>query len=517
MILCDSRLGFILCFLDLLVLAPFPFSHHTMLFLKVLALALCFELSTAVQPIKAPLKRHPEHPLAPPRCRSLIRRQQQNAPNTNTSAEQQLYNANRKGYTVEVYIGTPPKAFDMIIDTGSPTVWLPGKDCPDAVCPGARFDPSNSSSYKAANTSFSIHYSAGGANGTYGSDTMAIANLSVTDQVFGLANSSYGTTITYNGTARTQHGVLGLSYPHTGAPDAYAADINFVFNLANRSIISNPIFSIFLDSTFQDGYSGEITFGGIDDSRHNGTIQYAPVMPYTSLSPTATSTLAPTGFYLYWTLAGTAVKASTGYSTALVEPTGFVLDSGTTFTYVPIDVAQNLVNSIAGMNVSVRDPINHLYIVPCNLSSSGKTVTFSIASSLASPSVNPLEMTIGVRELLVPLDAGTPEEATTCGFGITSFVHPNLASVSASYILGETVLRSFYTVYDIGQNRIGLAQAKLSSQKPSSEPTSSANGVTPQGNVANAGKKHVVANPFMLFVPVTLLWVSSVVTHRSLY
>ncbi|KAI9312352.1 aspartic peptidase domain-containing protein [Dichotomocladium elegans] len=319
-------------------------------------------------------------------------------------------------------------------------------------CPSGQFNPAISSSFKSLNAPFSMQYATGSANGTYGTDTVSVAGLTVTDQIFGPVNSTMDLEFLQNGATSGQMGIMGLSYPvfpYSGGP----LDVNFAFNLANRSIISEPIFSVFLNSQYQPGYSGEITFGGIDTSKYTGSLTYVPVSPLRMEGYN-------TPMYIYWAVDVLGAKNSKGYTASFSNATKFVVDTGNTLTYLPAAVSLDLVNSVVGSAVTV-DTTNGVYMVPCSLASSNVTVSLLVASSLTNTNSPPVELTVGMPELVLR----SYGDDTICAFGIAP-LSGDIGDSSDLFIIGDPFLRSFYTVYDMGQNRIGFAAAKISTGIP---------------------------------------------------
>lgn len=97
-------------------------------------------------------------------------------------------------------IGTPPQSFEVVYDTGSSDMWVPGPFCADHSenCAGKRaFDPTASSSFsdvpQDALSKFAIVYGSGAVRGSYGVDTVTLANnFTVEGQTFAFVNSTEG-------------------------------------------------------------------------------------------------------------------------------------------------------------------------------------------------------------------------------------------------------------------------------------------------------------------------------------
>ncbi|ORY96476.1 aspartic peptidase domain-containing protein [Syncephalastrum racemosum] len=420
-------------------------------------LALVSQITLAQEPFTVAFARNHNGKLARMR-RSVLSKKRQDASTP-------VYNADGREFLIEVAIGTPPQKFNVTLDTGSGTLWVPSTDCPTTNCPNERFDGTKSSTLNMTSTSFSMQYGIGSLNGTYARDTVAIGNLSVSDQVFGLATTTADILTTSSSSSASStsedysNGILGLAFPGINAVRGYTMDVPFVANLISNKVIKEPVFSIYLNSQFSYGYSGgEITFGGSDASKYSGDISYVPVTPYNVQLPNGTVAES----YIYWTVVGTGIDVgSTKISLGASDVAGFVLDTGTTLTYTPLSTAKAIVQAVATKTSDVTyDPLQELFFVDCGLGKdANKTVDFSIATSMSSSS-NPLKVSVPVRELVIPIDAVQPDDATKCVFGIAPL--PTTSGLEhVDFILGESTVRSLYLVHDMGQHRVGIAPAKL--------------------------------------------------------
>ncbi|KAI8139064.1 aspartic peptidase domain-containing protein [Fennellomyces sp. T-0311] len=370
-----------------------------------------------------------------------------------TIGVERLYNY-RTAYLIEVGVGTPAQKFNLVLDTGSPSLWVPSTDCNPVECTAGRFDVSASTSARDMGVPLQSKYAMGAANGNYFQETITLTNLTVFNQTIGLVNETFGIipTVPHEDSF---DGVIGFSFPATRLAERYDLDIPLVFNLANNQLIPEPIFSVYLNSLFEHGYSGEIMLGGIDESKFTGSLTYAPVVNYT-ITDKETGQLFEE--YLLWTLAGTGIKTSTGFNLDFARGEGFTLDTGSTFSIAPRNVTEQIVESITGIDANqLYNETYGLYQIDCGLASSEVTIEFTIATALESKSSNPLHLPVSLREMLIPADAPTPEEASECMFGITPA--EQLEDSETRYILGDTFLRSFYTVYDMARRQVGIAPA----------------------------------------------------------
>ncbi|KAI6208927.1 Eukaryotic aspartyl protease [Aphelenchoides besseyi] len=118
-------------------------------------------------------------------------------------------------YKGTVYVGTPPKAFNVVFDTGSGVFWLPIKGCKSSgphadACKSKdrTYDPKESTTSKRSRRSFRLHYGTGHAFGRYYTDNVQFGSsnnksMKMDNVLIGAANH-----IEY-----IDHGIVGLSLP----------------------------------------------------------------------------------------------------------------------------------------------------------------------------------------------------------------------------------------------------------------------------------------------------------------
>jgi elongation factor G len=164
-------------------------------------------------------------------------------------------------------------------------------------------------------------------------------------------------------------------------------------------------------------------------------------------------------------------------------PIPVVLDSGTTLSYLPTDLARQVWQEVG----AIYSPEVGVALLPCSMQNSKGHFSFGFAGP-SGPRIN-----VGMDELVLDLTSGTPPTFLSgpytgqdaCQFGIQNFT-------SAPYLLGDTFLRSAYVVYDLVNNQIGIAETDFNSTDsnivafPSmSAPIPSATAAPDQSQVAN--------------------------------
>ncbi|KAI8967350.1 aspartic peptidase domain-containing protein [Mycotypha africana] len=432
--------------------------------------------------LRAPIMRNPNlgNPLevAKMKYRMLNRRAEDYLDKRDQQYKAPLYNDQGSQYLIQVGVGTPPQNFAVTLDTGSADLWVPSTECPASNCPFYRFDSSKSSTFKTLNKPFGIQYGIGSVNGSYATDTVTVGGASIPNQQFGLAsmtedilqpNPSAGGAGSnapepFNTTSKANveaNGILGLGYPSlTQANSQGEGPYNpFVFNLAAQKVINEPVFSIFLNSIKEDNWSGEIIFGGIDSTKFDGDLVYLPVA---ALQTKASGFFGSSEKeYYYWMVYGQGLGVTNSPvenpSWKLRELGAFILDTGTTLTYFPTSVATDIVKAIAGDKYTL-DRSSGVFIVDCAVGKS--PARFELQMSQTNKASNsPVTLSVPASELVIPIDGTSIDNANLCMFGIAPL--GGSGSIGSNmYLVGDSVLRSAYMVYDMGNNRVGLAANK---------------------------------------------------------
>jgi len=277
--------------------------------------------------------------------------------------------------------------------------------CTDSGCQGkSSYDHDASSTYVANGQSISIQYGTGSMDGILSQDTVTVAGLAVTQQVFGEA-----TSLADFFAGQPLDGILGLAYASIAADQ-----VTPVFdNMITQNLVQKPIFSVFLDSTPGDSRSA-IILGDVDSDYYVGGFTYVPVSAQQ-----------------YWTvkLKGVAVGGQSVACSGFFGCTAIV-DTGTSLIVGPQSGIDALLNQIGTIDPS------------CNGIESLPNITFKLDSQtfVLPPSVYVLKE-----------DNGSGPQ---CGPGIAG------QSGLPLWILGDTFIRNFYTVFDKGNNRVGFAQLR---------------------------------------------------------
>lgn len=385
------------------------------------------------------------------------------------------------------------------------------------MCPHTRFNHQKSTTFKPLSQQLAISYGVGSAKGTYASETLTLGSadgVALSNFTVGLVSNTNNilmASMAEDGDSAPSNGIFGLGYPNLSMKTGEKPG-HLVMGLYQAKAISEPIFSIFLNTQSAYGNSGEMLLGGIDNSKFTGQMQYAPVISYDvstymispNLGANMTSKEANSQeSHLYWAVPGQGVETSSGYKQNSKTLQGYILDTGTTLTYVPSSVAKSIVMSVTqNAKTTEFDAINGVYQVSCSTAKKTGSVSFLLSTSAATTSTSPISIQVPIADLVIPLDdARTAATSKSCMFGIApSPVGLDLTS-GETWILGESTLRSLYTVYDLKENRVGFAKlangnstaasngamaTPVSSAKPTASSSSSADALQQEAGAASS-------------------------------
>jgi len=313
-------------------------------------------------------------------------------------------------YFSEITIGTPPQTFKVVLDTGSSNLWVPSSECGSIACYlHTKYDSSSSSTYKKNGTSFEIRYGSGSLSGFVSQDVMTIGDLKIKDQIFAEATEEPGLAFAFG----RFDGILGLGYD--------TISVNKIpppfYNMIDQGLLDEPVFAFYLSDT-NNGDDSEATFGGVDKSHYTGKI-----------------TTIPLRRKAYWEVDLDAITF--GDSTAELENTGVILDTGTSLIALPTTLAELL-----NKEIGAKKGYNGQYTIECEKRDSLPDMSFTLSGHEFA--ITPYDYILEVQ-----------------GSCISSFMGMDFPEpVGPLAILGDAFLRKWYSVYDVGKDTVGLAKAK---------------------------------------------------------
>ncbi|KAF8207165.1 aspartic peptidase A1 [Mycena galopus ATCC 62051] len=319
-------------------------------------------------------------------------------------------------FLLTVQLGTPPRDFHVIVDSGSSDFWVGSESCTAQAggggCGNHTFLGTDSSqSFVDAGKKFSVTYGSGAASGDLITDNLVLAGMVLSNHTFGVAHS-LSEEFTSDANVDGLMGLAGQGLSQEKVPTPVQA-------LKNAGFIDAAITSYKLPRALDDPNDGEITFGGLDSSRFD---------------PTTLVTVNNTDGDGFWqaTLDGVSVN---GADVNGIVTTIAVMDTGTTVLLAPTQEAAAIHAQIPGAQLQKSGQ----YSIPCN-------TTASVALKFGGKS-----FAINTQDLLFASNGATSGE---CQSGIA-------ASSNSGFLVravGDTFLKSVYFSTNVDDNTITLAQ-----------------------------------------------------------
>lgn len=331
-----------------------------------------------------------------------------------------LANRSDVAYYAQLNIGNPGQPNYVQLDTGSFELWV-NPDCTNLDATSDQrfcravgsYDPYSSSSAAISSTTKTLRYGIGSASIQYVKDDISFANSDITlkDVQFGAATA----------TVDEFSGILGIGH----GINVTTTYNNFIDELQLQGVTDTKAFSLALGSKSEQ--EGVIIFGGIDTGKFAGPLVAQPIIP---------ADQSPDGVPRYWIdMNYMSLTPPSGNEKKYDNSTLAVfLDSGATLTLLP----QALADAVAADFGASGTDSNGFYEVDCSLNDLNGSINF------AFPGVT---ITVSYKEIIRELQTSF---GTMCYLGIT----PNDDFV----LLGDSMLRSAYAVFDQTGNAIHLAQ-----------------------------------------------------------
>ncbi|KAI0017547.1 acid protease [Xylariomycetidae sp. FL0641] len=332
----------------------------------------------------------------------------------------ELANRSDVAYYAKLNIGTPVQQVYVQLDTGSFELWV-NPDCDNLegasdvrFCQAVgKYDPSSSSTSTVLEDTTLLRYGIGSASIQYVKDKVGLSGTDalLDDVQFGVARE---TRDEFSGILGIGHGQgITMEYP------------NFVDQLAAQDVTDTKAFSLALGSKSEE--EGVIIFGGMDTGKFAGTLQTLPIIPADE---------SPDGVQRYWIhMDSMSLSPPNGETTQYSNSSMDVfLDSGATLTLLP----EALANSIASDFGAGPTQLGGYYLVNCSLNDVPGTLNFDF---------NGISIKVPYREIVRELRTA---------FGVECFlgISPN----DDFALLGDTMLRAAYAVFDQTNNAIHMAQ-----------------------------------------------------------
>lgn len=321
-------------------------------------------------------------------------------------------------YVGQITIGTPGQVFTVVFDTGISMLWIPSEGCYGCLR-GEKFESSKSSTFIPDGSNTVLHFLNGKAEGFFSLDNLHIGDLRIETVKFAQ------TTLAINSHLEKYSGIFGLGIDGEGP--------SFIEDIIHRGHLIKPVFSFYLNQYDLDnsGTRGELCLGGIDRRRYRGELTYTPL----------TSTQSWEIKLDQVSLDQTTPGSSHGWQSLTFCPANegcrAVIDTGISFIVGPSRMIMSMHNEMKNMIMRWG---KEWVLRDCEMDSL-PDVTFVIEGKNFSISPDQYIFRI-VRN---------GEVICLSGFFGAAINH---------WILGDSFINQYYTVFDYGNKQIGFAQAK---------------------------------------------------------
>eukprot|EP00310_Coccolithus_braarudii_P016562 CAMPEP_0183343914 /NCGR_PEP_ID=MMETSP0164_2-20130417/9729_1 /TAXON_ID=221442 /ORGANISM="Coccolithus pelagicus ssp braarudi, Strain PLY182g" /LENGTH=377 /DNA_ID=CAMNT_0025514839 /DNA_START=11 /DNA_END=1144 /DNA_ORIENTATION=- len=313
-------------------------------------------------------------------------------------------------YYGPISIGTPGQEFSVVYDTGSSNLWVPSSQC--ALCNHKKYQSSQSSTYHANGTKFNIRYGSGSLSGFLSEDKVCLNTDCVAKQTFAEATQEPGLSFS----VAKFDGICGMAFKSISVDGVTPPFVNLI----DQGAWAEPVFAFYLSKT--SGTMGEMTLGGYDKTKFTGDLMYTPLSSET-----------------YWEIALTSMKLG---GNSVTTATKAVADTGTSILAGPTAEVKKIAASVGATPVIINP---NEFTIDCSKVASLPDLTIEFGGHT---------FTLTGEDYV---DKITEGGVSICLFGMTGIDIP--APAGPLWILGDVFLRKYYTVFDWGQKRLGMALA----------------------------------------------------------
>ncbi|GFO45657.1 cathepsin d [Plakobranchus ocellatus] len=340
---------------------------------------------------------------------------------TSLARDVKLTNYKDKVYHCQVEIGTPGQKFNMAIHTGYPASWIPSVHCPPEYTLSShyyrRYNNASSSTYRANGKEFTALYEDGEVEGYWSQDTLKVAGLKVRNQSFGEAVLEPNMFKDMN-----IDGVLGLR-PRAAFE---GEELTVMDNMVRQKLLPAPVFSLYLNRFDSEDRDSVLTLGGTNTDYYTGEFVVAPLT-----RPNR------------WQFKIDGVQIANHSGVFSKSGCHAELDSGTPLILGPIEEVN----------------IVHLQLGGIPLQGWPRTFLFDCAKVDSLPD---LEFIVSGQKLSISSKDYIIKEYKDGEVSCYSAVEGMFwrKDETPVWVLGTAFMRAYYTLFDVGNKRIGFAKAK---------------------------------------------------------
>ncbi|KAF8507481.1 aspartic peptidase A1 [Hysterangium stoloniferum] len=379
-------------------------------------------------------------------------------------------------YFAQVFIGTPPTPFSVILDTGSSDLWVASTQC-SIGCQGtpAVYNPASSSTFSDGGRTVSITYGSGAVRGGLCTDDVSIGGFGIKSQGFLFAEQ-----VTQRLLDQSFSGLLGLGFKSI----ANSGVTPLVQGLAGRNAFTNPLMSFYLERHIDDpnmqtvASGGLFTLGDTNSSLFTGEIDFVNIpstvtpgfwlIPVSGIDALSTYVSLRSNLSTGVSVGGQATNVSQGSSTSANLA---AVDTGTTLIGAPHDAIVAIYSKIPNSQ-PLGGTLQGYYQFPCD---SDVNISFSFSGQKSWP-INPADFKISTQ-------SDTGDDICMGGiFDLEASIAPeepgtgpprrrqNNPSGNPQWIVGDTFLKNVYSVFRYDPPSVGFAQLSPSLPGAGSDP-----------------------------------------------
>ncbi|KAI1241470.1 hypothetical protein IHE44_0004943 [Lamprotornis superbus] len=400
-----------------------------------------------------------------------------------------------RGYYLEMLIGTPPQALNILVDTGSSNFAVAGVPDPDVT---SYFNPELSSTYSSQGIEVTVKYSQGSWTGVLGTDVITMPKGLYGSYTINIATILESENFFLPGVK--WHGILGLAYDALAKPSSSVetffdslvrqAKIPNIFSLqmcgaglpvsgsgTNGGSLKNMNAVVFPQGRFcyisqteqfliqlinlfnlikmlQYYFFLHDVLGGIEPSLYTGDIWYTPIKEE-------------------WYYQVEILKLEVGGQNLELDCREYnadkaIVDSGTTLLRLPEKVFNAVVQAIA------RTSLKQLRFVFLNFSMEIKEIQEFSSGFWTGSQLACWDRTEKPWSLFPKLSIYLRDENSSRSFRISIlpqlYIQPilvigdnlqcyrfGISSSTNALVIGATVMEGFYVIFDRAQRRVGFA------------------------------------------------------------
>lgn len=190
--------------------------------------------------------------------------------------------------------------------------------------------------------------------------------------------------------------------------------------MVQQKLIAEPVFAFYLNRDLKSNVGGEITFGGTDTAHYTGDVTWLPV--------------TRSG---HWAVHATSI--SIGTTTVCANGCEAVIDTGTNIGVCPVSEVEKMTTAIGATLIG-----NGLYSVDCDGVQSLPPITILMGGT---------SFVLNGPDYVLYQTSTTDQMVCVFGFIGLDVILPS----GPLWVLGDVFIGKYYSIFDVGQERVGFA------------------------------------------------------------